>query len=213
MTALFSRERTGEGQFIDISMMDGALALNCLRWGKFIADGKVPSPGDDFLNHGYACYNIYETGDGRYMSLGALEPQFWEAFCLAVDHPEWNLPTYFEPGPHQKVLQQDIANLFRQKTQEEWSGFFAARDCCCEPVLHLAEVMDDDAVRARKMVVEMVHESWGAYRQLGIAPKFSRTPGEIRTHAPELGEHTQSILKQAGYVLSEIEAFRAKGAV
>ncbi len=211
VTALLHRERTGEGQFVDISMTDGALSMNALRWGQFIADGKVPSPGDDLLNHGYACYNIYETKDGGYMSLGAIEPQFWEAFCQVAGRPEWNQPSYFEPGPHQKILQRDIAGLFEQKTRAEWTELFAARDCCCEPVLDLAEVMDDRNVRARKMVVEMVHETWGAYRQLGVAPKFSRTPGEIRTHAPELGEHTQSILERMGYTQDEIEAFRAKG--
>ncbi len=69
VTALLARERLGKGQFIDISMIDGALTWNCLRWGKYLADGKIPFPGDDFLNHGFACYNIYETKDDRYMAL------------------------------------------------------------------------------------------------------------------------------------------------
>lgn len=76
MAALFARERLGRGQFIDISMTDGALSWNCMRWGKFIAGGEVPSPGDDMLNQGIACYNIYPTSDGRFMSLGALSPSF-----------------------------------------------------------------------------------------------------------------------------------------
>lgn len=213
VTALLARERLGEGQFIDISMTDGALSWNCLRWGQFIADGKLPSPGDNFLNHGYACYNIYETKDGRYMSLGALEPQFWKAFCLAVGRSEWDRPSYFEPGEHQKALKEEIAELFKQKAQAEWTKLFSGFDCCCEPILDLAEIMDDPGVRGRKMVVEMVHETWGAYRQLGIAPKFSLTPGQIRTHAPELGEHTRSILEEAGYGPDEIEAFKAGGVV
>ncbi len=213
VTALLARERLGEGQFIDISMMEGALTWNCLRWGKYLADGKIPFPEDDFLNHGFACYNIYETRDNRYMALGALEPQFWKEFCEAIGRPDWNQPNYFEPGPHQKVMKEDIAAIFRQKTQAEWISYFAAKDCCCEPILNLAEVIDDPEMRARQMVVELVHESWGAYRQLGIAPKFSLTPGIIRSHAPELGEHTDTILQELGYSRHQIEELRSKGIV
>jgi crotonobetainyl-CoA:carnitine CoA-transferase CaiB-like acyl-CoA transferase len=213
VTALLARERLGEGQFIDVPMMDGVLTWNCLRWGKYLADEKIPFPGDDFLNHGFACYNIYETRDSRHMSLGALEPQFWKAFCEAAAHPEWDGPTYFEPGPHQQVLQQEIASFFSQKTMAEWVDHFEGCDCCCEPIMNLAEVMDDPDMRARQMVVDMVHESWGAYRQLGIAPKFSLTPGVIKTHAPELGEHTLSILEGLGISPDEIEALTMKGVV
>ena len=213
VTALLARERLGKGQFIDIPMMDGALTWNCLRWGKYLADGKIPSPGDDFLNHGFACYNIYQTRDGRHMSLGALEPQFWKAFCEAAGHPEWNTPTYFEPGPHQQVLQQEITSFFKQKTLTEWVDHFAGSDCCCEPIMNLAEVMNDPDMHARQMVVDMVHESWGAYRQLGIAVKFSLTPGAIRSHAPELGEHTHAILGELGLSPCEIEELGTRGAV
>ncbi len=213
VTALLARERLGEGQFIDISMMDGAFTWNCLRWGKYLADGKIPFPEDDLLNHGFACYNIYETQDGLYMALGALEPQFWKEFCEAIRRPDWNQPNYFEPGQHQKVMIEDIAAIFRQKTQAEWISYFAARDCCCEPILNLAEVMDDLGVYARQMVVELVHESWGAYKQLGIAPKFSLTPGIIRSHAPELGEHTDKILLELGYSRHQIEELRSEGVV
>jgi crotonobetainyl-CoA:carnitine CoA-transferase CaiB-like acyl-CoA transferase len=213
VTALLARERLGEGQFIDVPMMDGALTWNCLRWGKFLGDGNIPSPGDDFLNHGFACYNIYETRDGRHMSLGALEPQFWKTFCETTGHLEWHQPNYFDPGPHQEVLQQEIASFFRQKTLAEWVEHFEGSDCCCEPILNLAEVMDDADMRARQMVVDMVHESWGAYRQMGIAPKFSLTPGVIRGHAPELGEHTHAVLGALGLSQNEIETLRSKGAV
>jgi crotonobetainyl-CoA:carnitine CoA-transferase CaiB-like acyl-CoA transferase len=213
VTALLARERLGVGQFIDVPMMDGALAWNCLRWGKYLGDKQIPSPGDDFLNHGFACYNIYETRDGRHMSLGALEPQFWKAFCLAAKRPEWNQPNYFEPGPHQQALQQEVASFFRQRTLTDWIDHFKGIDCCCEPIMNLAEVMEDPDMKTRQMVVEMMHESWGAYRQLGIAPKFSLTPGTIKTHAPELGEHTSSILGELGVSPDEIRELRMKGAI
>ncbi len=213
LAALLSRVSSGEGQFVDVSMTDGAFTWNCLRWGQYIADGKVPSPGDDFLNHGFACYNIYETRDDRFMSLGALEPQFWKAFCQAVGRAEWDTPRYFEPGAHQKELQEQIGAIFRQKTLAEWIQHFKDWDCCCEPILNFDEVMEDPEMHARQMVVEMVHETWGAYRQMGIAPKFSATPGEIRTHAPALGEHTTEILGGLGYTDREMADLKKRGAV
>ena len=213
MAALFARERLGRGQFIDISMTDGSLAWNCMRWGKFIAGGQVPTPGDDMLNHGVACYNIYRTADGRYMSLGALEPQFWKAFCRAAGRPEWDTPLYFEPGAHQKELIDSVSEFFRQKTMAEWVEFLKDTDCCCEPILNLDEVMESRLMKERAMVVDLVHASWGAYKQLGIAPKFSLTPGALKSHAPGLGEHTRPILEQLGYSPAGIEELKRAGTV
>lgn len=213
VAALLARRRQGEGQYIDISMLDGSLTWNCLRWGKYLADQKIPRPGDDMLNHGFACYNIYKTKDGRYMALGALEPKFWQGFCESVGRSNWNQENYFQPGPHQRILQDEIAELFRRKTQADWIAHFGNHDCCCEPVLNLDEVLADPHLRAREMVVELVHESWGAYHQLGIAPKLSRTPGKISSHAPELGEHTDAVLQGLGYSQDQIEEFRLKEVV
>lgn len=213
VAALLARRRQGEGQYIDISMLDGSLTWNCLRWGKYLADQKIPRPGDDMLNHGFACYNIYKTKDGRYMALGALEPKFWQGFCESVGRSNWNQENYFQPGPHQRILQDEIAELFRRKTQADWIAHFGNHDCCCEPVLNLDEVLADPHLRAREMVVELVNESWGAYHQLGIAPKLSRTPGKISSHAPELGEHTDAVLQGLGYSQDQIEEFRLKEVV
>jgi crotonobetainyl-CoA:carnitine CoA-transferase CaiB-like acyl-CoA transferase len=212
-TALFARERLGQGQAVDLAMTDGAFTWNCLRWGKFSADGIVPAPGDDFLNHGYACYNIYATRDGRHMSLGALEPQFWRVFCESLGHPEWNTPDYFRPGPHQKVLRGEVEAVFRTRTMAQWVEHFAGVDCCCEPILHLDEAAREEQVRCREMVVDLVHETWGAYRQLGVAPKFSLTPGTLRGHAPELGEHNADILAALGLDEQARRKLREQGVI
>jgi crotonobetainyl-CoA:carnitine CoA-transferase CaiB-like acyl-CoA transferase len=212
-TALFARERLGEGQCIDLAMTDGAFTWNCLRWGKLLGDGIVPKFGDDFLNHGYACYNIYATSDGRFMSLGALEPQFWRAFCESLGHAEWNTPDYFRPGPHQKVLRGEVEAMFRTRTMARWVEHFAGVDCCCEPILNLDEAAREEQVRSREMVVDLMHETWGAYRQLGVAPKFSLTPGTLRDHAPELGEHNAAILAALGLDEQARQRLREQGII
>jgi len=213
-TALYRREKTGEGDFVDVSMTDGLLLFHALRWGKFLADGKVPKPGDDMLNHGLACYNVYPTRDGRYMSLGALEPQFWKAFCQAVGHPEWDTPAYFEPGPHQKELMKAITDIFMERTQAEWIEFFSRVDCCCEPVRNLDEVINDEELVARGLVVNMIHEHYGAYRQLGSVLRCANARATIRSHAPELGEHTEEILMQElGMSGSEISSLKDQGVI
>jgi crotonobetainyl-CoA:carnitine CoA-transferase CaiB-like acyl-CoA transferase len=213
MAALYARERLGRGQFVDISMADGAFAWNCLRWGQFIADGKVPKPADDRLNHGLACYNIYQTLDGRYVSLGALEPQFWSSFCRTAGRPQWDTPLYFEPGEHQRELTESVSEFLRQKSQAEWVEHFKDANCCFEPVLNLEEVMESELMKDRAMVVDLIHESWGAYKQLGIAPKFSLTPGSLTSNAPELGEHTRPILEELGYSAAKIEDLKNSGIV
>ncbi len=213
LAALLARQRIGRGQFVDVSMAEGAFAWNCLRYGKFIADGAVPSPGDDMLNHGFACYNIYETSDGRHMSLGALEPQFWKSFCTAAGRPDWDRPDYFEPGEHQKDFIKSLSDFFRRKTFSECVQMFASADCCCEPILNLAEAMEQPVTKARGLVVDLVHQTWGAYKQLGIIPKFSLTPGSIHSHAPELGEHTGPILEDMGYSVRQIDELRKSGVV
>jgi len=212
-TALFARERLGQGQHIDLAMADGALTWHCLRWGKYLADGIVPGQGDDFLNHGFACYNLYATQDGRTMSLGALEPQFWQRFCRTVGRPDWDTPAYFEPGPHQQELHDRVAELFCSRTLAEWTALFEGVDCCCEPVLNLDEVMADEQTRQRQMVVDMLHQTWGTYRQLGIAPKLSLTPGTIRSHAPELGEHTVEILAGIGVEAAAQARLKGEGVI
>jgi crotonobetainyl-CoA:carnitine CoA-transferase CaiB-like acyl-CoA transferase len=213
MAALFARERIGRGQFLDISMADGSFAWNCMRFGKFAAGGEVPSPGDDMLNQGFACYNIYKTADGRYMSLAALEPQFWMSFCRVAGRPEWESVLHFQPGAHQKDLFESISQFFLQKSMAEWVEIFKDADCCCEPVLNLDEAMESRLLRDRAMVVDLVSTSWGAYKQLGIAPKFSLTPGALHSHAPALGQHTESILLELGYAREKIEELKSSGTV
>ncbi len=210
MMALYVREKTGRGDYIDISMTDISVMWNCLRWGKLIADGIIPEPGDDMLNHGFACYNVYKTKDGRYMALGALEPQFWKNLCDTVGRSDLNSPDYFVPGEHQKKLKEELAAIFSSKTQKEWIDIFSKVDCCCEPVQTLDEVIKNENFISKGLVVKMNHDSWGSYFQLGNAFRFKNIKPAIRFHAPELGQHTQEVLHELGYSHSYMEELKNK---
>jgi len=213
LCAIVARQKKGKGQFIDIGMADGAMLWNCLRFGNWIADGNIPTPGDSMLNHGFACYNIYETKDGRFMSLGALEPQFWKVFCEAVGRPDLDTPEYFKAGKHQEKLKESVAAIFKARTQSEWVDFLKDADCCCEPVLNLEEMSNHPQFLAREMVVKMNHPEWGNYLQLGMPARFSGAPGELKTHAPEYGEHTQEILSGLGLSDDKIARLKKDGVI
>ncbi|KAH3765708.1 CoA transferase [Pelomyxa schiedti] len=210
LAALYARDRTNQGKFVDISMADCAAMFTCLRWGKLIADGVEPVPADDMLNGGFACYNLYQTRDRRWMSVGALEPQFWKKVSDALGHPEW-MNRYFEPGPHQAEMINAVAAEFKKKDMNEWAAVFAPLNCCVAPVLTLSEAQKSELLRQRNMVAETIHTTYGAYKQLGVAMGPDLEP--MRMHAPTLGQHTEEVLLNCGLRAEEIQALKGEGAL
>jgi len=212
LAAYIARQETGKGQFIDVSMLDGSFAWLTVPLGKTLADGEDPKPGDSFLTGRYACYRIYETKDGRYMGLGALEPQFWEAFCKLVNRED--LVGYqFAEGEKQTHLISEVSGIFKEKTRQEWIGFLKDTDCCCEPVNSVSEALMDSQLLAREMILEADHPTEGRLKQIGIPVKFSETPGSLRLAPPNHGEHTQEILKGLGYEDGEISDMEKEGVI
>jgi len=209
MAALHARERSGEGQLVDISMADGALSWLALVAGRYFADRLVPQRGELELAGGLICYRPYECADG-WVSLGALEPKFWRAWCEGVGREDL-VGAQLEPPGSQ--AHREVERIFRSRTRSQWLEFAASHDCCLEPVLGLDEVLESELVQAREMVVEIDQEGL-AVRQLGIPVKLSRTPGEhARRPAPALGEHTRETLAQLGYSEHEIDELLGSGAV
>ena len=212
LAAYIARQETGKGQFIDVSMLDGSFAWLTVPLGKTLADGEDPKPGDSFLTGRYACYRIYETKDGRHMGLGALEPQFWEAFCKLVNRED--LVGYqFAEGEKQTHLISEVSGIFKEKTRQEWIGFLKDTDCCCEPVNSVSEALMDSQLLAREMILEADHPTEGRLKQIGIPVKFSETPGSLRLAPPNHGEHTQEILKGLGYEDGEISDMEKEGVI
>lgn len=198
LSAFIARRETGKGQFLDVSMLDGSFAWLPISFGHYAVHKKDPEPGNSFLTGRYACYRLYETADGGYMALGALEKQFWESFCTAVGREDL-IPHQFAEGEKQKELIAELSRIFRGKRRAEWIACLKDADCCCEPVNRVSEAASDPQLQAREMILDSDHPRAGRFKQIGIPIKFSDTPGTIRRHAPSHGEHTAEILRDLGY--------------
>ena len=202
---------SGEGQLVDVSMADGALSWLSMVAASYFADGTVPRRGELPLAGSMVCYRPYECADG-WISLGALEPKFWQAFCRGVGREELIAKQFERPGSDAHA---QVSEIFRGRTRADWEAFARANDCCLEPVLELDEALCSELVGQREMVVEI--EQPGVelpVRQLGLPVKLGRTPGEhARLPGPALGEHTESLLLAAGYSEAEVAELLASGAV
>jgi crotonobetainyl-CoA:carnitine CoA-transferase CaiB-like acyl-CoA transferase len=211
LAALRERDRTGEGQSVDVSMADGALSWLAMTAAQHLADGAVPRRGREALSGGLVCYRPYRCADG-WVTLGALEPKFWAAWCRGVGREDLLGSAFEPPGSEAHAAVQAV---FLERTRAEWQAFASEVDCCLEPVLDLDEALDSDLVRARDMVVELDQPGAQApVRLLGVPVKLSRTPGDAnRGPGPVLGEHTAAVLAGLGYGPDEVERLLAAGAV
>ena len=201
---------SGEGQMVDVSMADGALSWLAMVAGAHFADGGVPHRGELPLAGSLVCYRPYECSDG-WVTLGALEPKFWQAWCRGVGCEELIVAQFERPG---SPAHAEVQAIFRARSRADWEEFASRHDCCLEPVLELDEALDSELVRAREMVVEIDQPgAGGPVRQLGIPVKLTRTPGEHgRLPGPALGEHTEAVLLAAGYTEAEVAELLASGA-
>ncbi|MDQ6731570.1 MAG: CoA transferase [Actinomycetota bacterium] len=211
MVALRERDRSGEGQLVDCSMFDGALSWLAMVAGEALHSGHGARRGELPLAGRCVCYRPYECADG-WVTLGALEPKFWSAWCEGVDRSEL-IPGQFDPPD--SATHVAVQAIFAQRTREQWRAFASEHDCCLEPVLELDEVLDSELVRAREMVVAIDQPGVAEpVRQLGVPIKLSRTPGDTgRAPAPELGEHTDEVLAAAGYDAAAIAQLHSTGAI
>jgi alpha-methylacyl-CoA racemase len=209
MAALRERARSGEGQLVDVSMADGALSWLALVAARYLCDGVAPQRGEPELAGGLICYRPYGCSDG-WVTLGALEPKFWETWCRGVGREDLIEKQFERPGSEAHA---EVEHIFLERTREEWREFATRNDCCLEPVLDLDEALDSELVKARAMLIELEQPGVGTVRQLGVPVKLSRTPGAADAPAPALGEHTDEVLAMIGYSDDEIAALKEAGAV
>jgi alpha-methylacyl-CoA racemase len=205
------RSGSGLGQLVDVSMADGALSWLAMVAGQYFADGVVPKRGGQMLAGSIVCYRPYECADG-WVSLGALEPKFWQAWCRGVGREDLIEKQFEKPGSeaHARVVE-----VFKGRTRAQWVQFASEHDCCLEPVLELDEALASKLVREREMVVTLDQPGVAdGVRQLGVPVKLDRTPGEHnRIPGPALGEHTEDVLRAAGYTDEQVAELLEQGAV
>jgi len=211
LLALFAREKTGQGQYIDISMTDGMVAL--LPTALFFRQrtGKEPARADEFLSHRYACYNTYETADRRFISIGAVENRFWKQLCDVLGIPEYAALQYDDQ--RRKEIIEYMRKAFKQKTLDEWDAILGDLDICWGRVQSLSEVLEDPLFRQREMVVEIKGNDGKTSKTLGVPVKLSETPGAVRTPPVEFGASTTEILLELGYSADDIKEFGDDGVV
>ena len=212
LSALWSREKTGQGQRVDVSMLDAVLPLMTLQMAHYQATKTTFAPGEPPLSGGLACYGAYLCADGKYVALGILEAKFWKTFCKMVGHPEW-IEGQLVMGEETEILRAKIATLFRTKTRDEWIEVASGHDVCLTPVLDIAEIETDPQIQARQMVYEQAHPVCGKVKGIGVPLKFSQTKAQPAWPPPALGEDTESILKEIGYKPQEIETLRKEGVI
>jgi alpha-methylacyl-CoA racemase len=221
MLALFARERTGRGQHVDVSYLDTTLSLLAatpnMRF--FFSDGLVPRRGAGFLGGSYPYYAIYETRDGKLLTIGCTEPWLWENFCKAIGRPDYvrfaRTADQFvrAANAEEEAVRRDIETIIRTRDRDDWYEYLVKADVCVGKVYDPEEVVEDPQVLHRQMVVEVDHPRHGRVRQFGTAIKLSDTPGGARTAGPASGEHTEDVLRELGYGDPHIATLRGTGVI
>jgi len=211
LMALHDRDKSGKGSFVDISMTRGLLP-----WLAYAAstlfDGKgLPGRNRGQITGAYACYNLYQTADRKYISLGALEPVFWERFCQKVEHPEW-IGQQYDPQQQKKLL-IEVQQLFKTKTRQQWVKSFAEVDACCEPVLSLDESVEHPLSIENHFWLKNKVADDHVELLTGFPLLFSGNPGTLRLQPPRHGEHSSQILTELNYSEEEIKVLDSRGII
>ncbi len=208
LAAVICRMKKGVGQHLDISMTDGAIAFNAIMAAAWLVSGEEPGR-EEFALNGGSLYDFYETADGEYLSFGGLEPQFFAAFCNAIERPD--LIAGGVMPPECAGVKEEIKAIIRSKTRAEWETIFSATDACVEPVLSLKDALNSDLARDRGMVVEVPLPEGGAVCQLAHPIKYSATPPSYRCTGVAAGTHNNDVCREIGFSADEIKEFEKTG--
>ena len=221
LLALLARQQTGRGQWVDVSYLDTTVSLLAATpmVRNFFFNGNSYGRGEGALGGSFPYYTTYETADGKLLSVGCTEPWLWQNFCTAIgraDLAKFALRSEHFAGLADSTAQQakqEVQEVLRRKTRDEWCAFFKDKNVCVGPVYTVAETFQDPQVVARNMVVDVEDSRYGTIRQAGVAIKLSETPGSIRHVGPTVGEHTETVLATLGYTAAECAQLRQAGTV
>jgi len=215
--ALRARERTGEGQYIDVSMLDGSISWMTYVAGNYFATGKAP-PRMGTAHPSLVPYQGFEAADGKHILIGAGNDRLWALLCRGMGLEEWiddpRYTTMDKRVEHRDKLIPALEKEFKKRTRDEWLERLRATGFPCAPVYTIDEIFSDPHVLHRGMLAEMEHPEAGTIKQIGTTLKLSETPCVLSLPPPMLGEHTEEILRSiAGYSDEEIEELRQTGAI
>lgn len=220
LAAFVARNSTGKGQYVDVAYVDGAVSLMTWFACGYFFDGSVLKRGESWLHGAYPYYAVYQTKDGQYITIGCLEPHFWENLCRLLGREDF-IPyhfafdhTFHKPdGKKWAEIRSFLTQIFLTKTRDAWFELLIHNDVPAGKVYAPHEVFSDPQVLHRQMVIEVDDPVLGKIQQVGIAPKLSSTPGKIRSLSPLPGENTDETLKELGYEQEEIMSLRQAGVV
>jgi crotonobetainyl-CoA:carnitine CoA-transferase CaiB-like acyl-CoA transferase len=212
LAAVLGRVRTGKGQFVDVSMTDGAVSWLGYHAADYLFAGLEPKGGERRFIGQAPCYNVFRCADGRHITLGLIEPQFWNRFCDIVGLPDLKEEQWPEGEAADRQMGR-VADLMASRSCDEWMALLGPADLPVAPVNTMREAFDDPQLKHREMLLEMDHPVEGRIPQLGFPIKFSDTPGRLRTPPPLLGEHNDEVLRSLGYADGDIEELRRKSAI
>ena len=212
LAALASRNATGRGQFVDIAMTDGLVAWLCYHAADFLFAGTEPRGGERPFIGAAPCYNVYRCADGRHITLGIIEEHFWHAFCELIARPDLESQQW-PVGEAAQKQQAELAEIFGRESCAVWTARLAQADIPASPVNTMAEAFADPQLQHRKMLLHMEHPVEGRIPQLGFPVKFSRSPGQLRTPPPLLGQHNDEVLEGLGYSRDGIAELRARDVI
>lgn len=212
LAALRERERTGRGQFADVSLTDGVVGMMSVWINPYLSWGVLSKRGDTWLSGKWPWYNVYGTKDGKYISIGALEPHFYANLCQLLGREDF-IEHQFAEGKKGKEIFSYFKKVFLTKTCDEWLEILRQKDTCVAPVYSIDELVSDPQLIARKIIDELPHPALGRVKQVGSILKLSESPFRVRNWSTRFGQHTREILCELGYGAAHIKALRQKGVI
>ena len=212
LSALIHARRSGEGQYIDVSMLDALMSCLNVKAMRHFLSGTPAVEDDDFSSFTFPFYNAYQTKDERYITIAAVEPHFWKRLCVLMGRKDF-VARQFDKGAGREEIFEYFRKSFATKTRGEWIKELRETDIPCGPVNSVEDALRDPQVACRGLVTEAPHPLLGRIKQLGAPIKFSETPCESPAAAPLYGQHTIEILEGLGYSRESIDGFRKNGVI
>jgi crotonobetainyl-CoA:carnitine CoA-transferase CaiB-like acyl-CoA transferase len=212
LSALMARVETGQGQFVDVSITDGIVALMSMWINPHLAYGLAFERGDTLFTGHYPWYNVYQTKDGKYISIGAFEPWFYANLCQLLGRNDF-IEHQFAEGEKRDEIFQHFKRTFLTKNRDEWVDILRQKDTCVAPVYSIEELASDPQLIARGMIQEIPHPVLGSVKQVGSMLKMSASPFRVRNWTTRFGQHTNEILRELGFSTRRIAALRKTGVI